>query len=294
MNPKKKVLGRGLSAILESPETDITSKDISGEFVAGAIANIEIDKIEPNPFQPRTDFDEDALNELSQSIKEQGIIQPITVRKLGYDKYQLISGERRLKASKLAELTSIPAYIRIANDKQMLEMALVENIHREDLNAIEIAISYKRLVEECDITSDELSEHVGKNRTTITNYLRLLKLPPEIQIALRDNKISMGHARALINIDDIETQLTILKNILSKDLSVRKVEEIVRNLSQDGDNPKEEKHIELPEKYVTIKKQLIDKLEVKVDVKCNNKGKGSIVIPFKSNKEFERIIATLV
>ncbi|HNY06944.1 MAG TPA: ParB/RepB/Spo0J family partition protein [Bacteroidales bacterium] len=294
MNPKKKVLGRGLSAILESPETDITSKDISGEFVAGAIANIEIDKIEPNPFQPRTDFDEDALNELSQSIKEQGIIQPITVRKLGYDKYQLISGERRLKASKLAELTSIPAYIRIANDKQMLEMALVENIHREDLNAIEIAISYKRLVEECDITSDELSEHVGKNRTTITNYLRLLKLPPEIQIALRDNKISMGHARALINIDDIETQLTILKNILSKDLSVRKVEEIVRNLSQDGDNPKEEKHIELPEKYVTIKKQLIEKLEVKVDVKCNNKGKGSIVIPFKSNKEFERIIATLV
>jgi len=294
MNPKKKVLGRGLSAILESPETDITSKDISGEFVAGAIANIEIDKIEPNPFQPRTDFDEDALNELSQSIKEQGIIQPITVRKLGYDKYQLISGERRLKASKLAELTSIPAYIRIANDKQMLEMALVENIHREDLNAIEIAISYKRLVEECDITSDELSEHVGKNRTTITNYLRLLKLPPEIQIALRDNKISMGHARALINIDDIETQLTILKNILSKDLSVRKVEEIVRNLSQDGDNSKEEKHIELPEKYVTIKKQLIEKLEVKVDVKCNNKGKGSIVIPFKSNKEFERIIATLV
>jgi len=294
MNPKKKVLGRGLSAILESPETDITSKDISGEFVAGAIANIEIDKIEPNPFQPRTDFDEDALNELSQSIKEQGIIQPITVRKLGYDKYQLISGERRLKASKLAELTSIPAYIRIANDKQMLEMALVENIHREDLNAIEIAISYKRLVEECDITSDELSEHVGKNRTTITNYLRLLKLPPEIQIALRDNKISMGHARALINIDDIETQLTILKNILSKDLSVRKVEEIVRNLSQDGDSPKEEKHIELPEKYVTIKKQLIEKLEVKVDVKCNNKGKGSIVIPFKSNKEFERIIATLV
>jgi ParB-like partition proteins len=294
MNPKKKVLGRGLSAILESPETDITSKDISGEFVAGAIANIEIDKIEPNPFQPRTDFDEDALNELSQSIKEQGIIQPITVRKLGYDKYQLISGERRLKASKLAELTSIPAYIRIANDKQMLEMALVENIHREDLNAIEIAISYKRLIEECDITSDELSEHVGKNRTTIANYLRLLKLPPEIQIALRDNKISMGHARALINIDDIETQLTILKNILSKDLSVRKVEEIVRNLSQDGDNPKEEKHIELPEKYVTIKKQLIEKLEVKVDVKCNNKGKGSIVIPFKSNKEFERIIATLV
>ena len=293
-NPKKKVLGRGLSAILESPETDITSKDISGEFVAGAISNIEIDKIEPNPFQPRTDFDEESLNNLAQSIREQGIIQPITVRKLGYDKYQLISGERRLKASKLAEMTTIPAYIRIADDKQMLEMALVENIHREDLNAIEIAISYKRLVEECEITPEELSDHVGKNRTTITNYLRLLKLPPEIQIALRDNKITMGHARALINIDDIETQLTILKNILSKDLTVRKVEEIVRNLSQDDDLPKENKTVELPEKYISVKKQLIEKLEVKVDVKRNNKGKGSIVIPFKSDKEFGRIIESLV
>lgn len=293
MNPKKKALGRGLSAILESPETDITSTDISGEFVAGAIASIPIHMIEANPFQPRNDFEQEALQNLAQSIKEQGVIQPITVRKMGFDKYQIISGERRLRASELVSLTEIPAYIRVANDKQMLEMALVENIQRENLNPIEIAISYKRLMEECEITQEELGEHVGKNRSTITNYLRLLKLPVEIQIALRDNKITMGHARALINIDDIETQLTILKNILVKDLSVRKVEDIVRSLNNTEENPKEEKPVEIPPVILSAKEQLVTKLAVKVDVKCNNKGKGHIVIPFKSEKEFERIFSLL-
>src|ERR1035437_5953510 len=199
---KKRALGRGLSAILESPETDITSKDISGEFVAGAIANIQINLIETNPFQPRDQFEEDRLKELSASIKEQGIIQPITVRKLGYDRYQLISGERRLRASKLAGLHEIPAYIRIANDQQMLELALVENIQREQLNSIEVAISFQRLLDECNLTQEQLSDKLGKNRTTISNFIRLLKLAPEVQVIIRDGQISMGHARALISIED--------------------------------------------------------------------------------------------
>ncbi len=181
---KKKALGRGLDAILSSPETDITSTDISGGFVAGAIAEIAISKIEVNPFQPRTDFDQMELRELAESIKVQGVIQPVTVRKLGFDKYQLIAGERRLRASQMAGLEQIPAFIRVANDEQMLELALIENIHRKDLNAIEVAISYKRLIEECDLTQEKLSDRLGRNRSTITNYLRLLKLPPKVQIAL--------------------------------------------------------------------------------------------------------------
>ncbi|HAH59908.1 MAG TPA: chromosome partitioning protein ParB, partial [Bacteroidales bacterium] len=239
MNPKKKALGRGLSAILESPDTDITSEDISGNFVAGAIASLPISQIEANPFQPRTDFDEETLTDLAASIKEQGIIQPLTVRKMGYDKYQLIAGERRLKASQIAGLTEVPCYIRIANDQQMLEMALVENIQRENLNAIEIGISYQRLLDECNFSQDELCKRVGKDRSTITNYIRLLRLPAEVQVAIRDSKISMGHARALINIDDEETQVTILHNIISKDLSVREVEEIARNLNKQSSVRKE-------------------------------------------------------
>ena len=225
---KKRGLGRGLDAILQSPETDITSADISGNYVAGAIAQIEIDKIETNPFQPRTDFDETALNELAESIKNQGVIQPVTVRKMGYDKYQLISGERRLRASKMAGLKKIPVFIRVANDEQMLEMALIENIHRENLNAIEVAISYQRLIEECKLTQDQLSEKVGKDRSTVANFLRLLKLPAEIQIAIRDGYITMGHARALVNISDKKKQLIILKRIINEDLSVRQVEMLTR------------------------------------------------------------------
>ena len=190
---------------------------------------ISLDEIEVNPFQPRTHFDKEALQELSDSIKVQGIIQPITVRKLSKNKYQLISGERRFQASKLASLEKIPAYVRTADDQQMLEMALIENIQRENLNSIEIALSYQRLLTECDLKQEELGDRVGKNRTTVNNYLRLLKLPPDIQAALRDKRISMGHARAIINIENVDIQLDIFKKIISQDLSVRKVEQLVRD-----------------------------------------------------------------
>ena len=294
MNPKKKALGRGLSAILESPDTDITSKDISGEFVAGAIASLPIHQIDANPFQPREEFNEEALNDLANSIREQGIIQPITVRKMGYDKYQLISGERRLKASKIAGLTEIPCYIRIANDQQMLEMALVENIQRENLNALEVAISYQRLIDECDMTQEELSKSVGKNRSTITNYIRLLKLPAEVQVAVRDNKISMGHARALINIDDELTQTTILRNIILKDLSVREVEEIARNLNKQGSAPKEKITVEIPADVQNFRDLVAERFNTKVNVSLSSKGKGNIVISFSSQKQLKNILEELI
>ena len=293
-NPKKKALGRGLSAILESPDTDITSKDISGEFVAGAIASLPLHQIDSNPFQPREEFNEDALNELADSIREQGIIQPITVRKMGYDKYQLISGERRLKASKIAGLNEIPCYIRIANDQQMLEMALVENIQRENLNALEVAISYQRLIDECNLTQEELSKSVGKNRSTITNYIRLLKLPAEVQVAVRDNKISMGHARALINIDDELTQTTILRNIILKDLSVREVEEIARNLNKQGTTPKEKIAVEIPAEVLGFRDLVAERFNTKVNVSLSSKGKGNIVISFSSQKQLKNILEELI
>jgi ParB family transcriptional regulator, chromosome partitioning protein len=290
---KKKALGRGLSAILESPETDITSKDISGSFVAGAIANIPIGNIESNPFQPREDFDEQALLDLANSIKEQGIIQPITVRKLGYDKYQLISGERRLKASKMAGLREIPSYIRVANDQQMLEMALVENIQRESLNALEIALSYNRLIEECNLSMDELSVRVGKNRTTVTNYIRLLKLPAEVQVNVRDGQLSMGHARAIINIGDDNTQITIARNVVKKGLSVREVEEIVRNLNKQPSTQKNRDNKPLPPHFEAIRNNLASRLSLKVELKRNTKGSGTIVIPFSSDSELEKIISAI-
>lgn len=280
---KKRGLGRGLDAILQSPETDITSADISGNYVAGAIAQIEIDKIETNPFQPRTDFDENALNELAESIKNQGVIQPVTVRKMGYDKYQLISGERRLRASKLAGLKTIPVFIRVANDEQMLEMALIENIHRENLNAIEVAISYQRLLEECELTQDQLSEKVGKDRSTVANFLRLLKLPPEIQIALRDGYITMSHAKALINISDKTKQLVILKRIIDEDLSVRQVETLAREKQ-----PKKQANI-VPESYKVQANTLSKALKMNVKVSRDSKGKGSLTIKFKNDEEFERL-----
>ena len=281
---KKRGLGRGLDAILQSPETDITSADISGNYVAGAIAQIDIDKIETNPFQPRTDFDETALSELSESIKKQGVIQPVTVRKMGYDKYQLISGERRLRASKMAGLKQIPVFIRVANDEQMLEMALIENIHRENLNAIEVAISYQRLLEECKLTQDQLSEKVGKDRSTVANFLRLLKLPAEIQIAIRDGYITMGHARALVNISDRTRQLNILKRIIDEDLSVRQVEMLAREKSG-----KKEKNI-IPESFKVQADTLSKALKMNVKVNRNNKGKGSLTISFKNDEEFERLL----
>jgi ParB family chromosome partitioning protein len=295
MKTKKSALGRGLSAILESPETDITSKDISGNYVVGAIANLSLEKIEANPFQPRDRFEEVALKELSDSIREQGIIQPVTVRKLGYDKYQLISGERRYKAAKIAGLKEIPCYIRVANDEQMLELALIENIHRKDLNSMEIAISYQRLLEECQITQEKLSERIGKNRSTITNYIRLLKLPASVQLALRNEQITMGHARAIINLTNEDQQNKIVESIIKNDLSVREVEKLVKNPPEDGDpanKPSKQKPI-LQEKHILFKKNLSDNLEAKVDIKTNNKGKGSIVISFNSENEFDRIVSIL-
>ena len=290
---KKTGLGRGLSAILESPETDITSKDISGNYVAGAIANLPITKIETNPFQPREDFDESALAELSKSILEQGIIQPLTVRKMGYDKYQLISGERRFRAAKLAGISTLPCYIRVANDEQMLEWALIENIQRENLNAIEIAISYNRLVEECSLTQDELSKRVGKNRTTVTNYMRLLRLPAEVQAALRDGSISMGHARSLINVEDELKQLLITRKIIKEELSVRETEKLVRQLDMVVSPANKPVKIALPLKYEVLKDSLQERLNRKVELNRNPKGKGSIVIPFVSDDDLQAIISKL-
>ncbi len=289
----KRVLGRGLDAILSSPDTDITSKDISGNYVAGAIAELDVDQIDANPFQPRTDFDETMLRELAESIKSQGVIQPVTVRKMGREHYQLIAGERRLKASKMAGLKTIPAFIRVANDEQMLEMALIENIHRQNLNAIEVAISYKRLIEECALTQEQLSEKVGKNRTTITNFLRLLKLPPEIQIALRDGTISMGHARALIAVENEATQLRLLKLVLDEGLSVRQIEQMVRDMNQPRGKRKKTSSAELPEKYKKISALLSDALGTRVSLKRNNKGAGSIVISFKDDESLDRVVAAI-
>jgi ParB family chromosome partitioning protein len=291
---KKKALGRGLDAILKSPETDITSKDISGSYVAGAIAEIEVGKIETNPFQPRSDFDEMMLREMADSIRAQGIIQPVTVRKLGYDKFQLISGERRLRATKLAGLVRIPAFIRIANDEQMLELALIENIHRKNLNAIEVGISYKRLIDECKLTQEQLSDRLGKNRSTIANFLRLLKLPPEVQVALRDERISMGHARALITIEDENIQLSMLSEILEKGLNVRQVEQLVRNLdSRPKPEETKEKSILIPEKYKETPASLSRIFGTKVSLRRNNKGKGNIVISFGNDDELDRIISMI-
>jgi len=290
---KKTGLGRGLSAILESPETDITSKDISGNYVAGAIANLPISKIETNPFQPREDFDETALAELAQSILEQGIIQPLTVRKMGYDKYQLISGERRFRAAKIAGIDFLPCYIRVANDEQMLEWALIENIQRENLNAIEIAISYTRLIEECSLTQDELSKRVGKNRSTVTNYMRLLKLPAEIQAAIRDSSISMAHARALVNVEDEAKQLVITRKIIAEELSVRDVEKLVRQLSRVITPLTKPGKVALPLKYEVMKDSIQERLNRRIELNRTPKGKGSIVIPFTSDDDLQAIISKL-
>jgi len=293
MKSKKKALGRGLEAILQSPDTDITSKDISGNYVVGAIAELKIDQIEANPFQPRSVFDEEELSELAASIREQGIVQPLTVRKLGFEKYQLIAGERRLRAAKLAGMTTVPCFIRVANDEQMLEMALIENIHRKDLNSIEIAISYQRLMEECKLTQEELSDKVGKKRATVSNYIRLLKLPAEVQLAIRDEKLSMGHARAIINIEDNERQTRLMDRIISKGLSVRQVEKEVSELLKNKTQDKKKKKA-TPEKFLKAGSVLSNKLDASVTVKANNNGKGSIVIPFTSEDEFDEVFSRLV
>lgn len=291
MTSKKKALGRGLDAILQSPETDITSRDISGDYVAGAIADIAISKIGANPFQPRTNFDVESLDELAQSIRLQGLIQPLTVRKIGYDRYQLIAGERRLKAAGIAGLKAVPCYIRVANDEQMLELALIENIHRKDLNAIEIAISYQRLIEELNLTQEDVSQKVGKDRATVSNYIRLLKLPPEVQYALRHEQISMGHARALISIPEEELQLKALLRVVERGLSVRETEK----LAKDIQNPprKEDAGISIPENLQTASLRLHEKVGAAVSLKSNTKGAGSLVIKYRSGEDLERILRIL-
>lgn len=293
---KKNVLGRGLGALI----ADAADEPVSREVVVSAIQELNLDDIRPNPFQPRTEFDEEALNELAASIKSIGIVQPITVRSVEGGKYEIIAGERRFRASKLAGLTTIPAYIRKTEDDSLLELALIENIQREDLNAIEVAISYQRLMDECHLTQDALSERVGKKRATIANYLRLLKLPAPIQLAIRDKKISMGHARAIISIEDPETQFMIFEQILKYDFSVRKVEEIVRELT----TPKEEEFLpeeilEKPKKsndlgdYIELQKHLSRCFNTRVELKRNENGKGKIVIAFRSDAELEKIIELL-
>src|SRR6476661_2338760 len=237
IHQKKTGLGKGLRALLDDsdlPEND-RKQQISNESTSlGSISFVKINQVEVNPFQPRTDFDTEALQELSESIKLQGLIQPITVRKAGQNSYQLISGERRLRASKLAGLTEIPAYVRTANDQQMLEMALIENIQRENLNAIEVALSFQRMIDECSLKQEELGERVSKNRSTVTNYLRLLKLPPAIQASIRDGQISMGHAKAILGLEQVDKQLFVHREVISKGLSVRKAEELVRDIQQSG------------------------------------------------------------
>ena len=291
---KKRALGRGLSALLsdtpseEKLEVDIASPQTTN---GGGVNEISIDEIETNPFQPRQHFDEDALNELADSIKVHGIIQPITVRRLNRNQYQLISGERRFQASRKAGLKAIPAYIRLADDQQMLEMALIENIQRENLNPVEIALSYQRLISECSLKQDELGERVGKNRSTVTNYLRLLKLPPDIQIALRDNKISMGHARAIINVDNPDSQLYIFKKTLQEDLSVRKVEELTRQVMAGPREvaAKSSEAAPASKEIYQLQSKLSSHFGTKVSVKSDGK-KGDIRIPFLSIEDLNRIL----
>ncbi|MFY0606897.1 MAG: ParB/RepB/Spo0J family partition protein [Cyclobacteriaceae bacterium] len=288
---KRSGLGRGLGALLEDSEEKETISG-SGATIRGAISEIPIASVEVNPFQPRTDFNEEALEELAESIRVQGIIQPITVRALSENEFQLISGERRLQASRRAGLINIPAYIRTADDQQMLEMALIENIQREQLNAIEIALSYQRLLSECDLKQEELGGRVGKNRSTVTNYLRLLKLPPDIQIALRDGKLSMGHARAIISIENIEQQLSIFKKTISEGLSVRKVEMLVRELTNGAkESPKNKKEIN-PE-IINLQRKLTSHFGTKIQIKSDDNNKGEIKIPFMSSDELERILELL-
>lgn len=290
-NPKKNALGRGLSALLESAETDITTRAGGDTATVGSITNISIDQIEANPFQPRTRFESSALDELAESIRVHGIIQPVTVRKMGNDSFQLISGERRFRASQLAGLKEIPAYVRVANDQTMLEMALVENIQREDLNPIEVAISYKRLIEECNLTHESLSEKVSKSRSNITNALRLLKLPPEIQMALQKGAISAGHARALINIDDREKQLEIFERIIDEVLSVRDVENLARKAKKP--EPTKTEVVEQKQYYQDARHNMSRYLGAKVDLKFLPKGNGKITIEFTNEYDLNRIMQIL-
>jgi len=286
---KKKELGLGIKALLSNIDTKVEESPESViKELSNTVAFVAVQMVEVNPFQPRKEFDEDALKELAESLKVHGLIQPITVRRLDQNHYQLISGERRLRAAKIAGLEEIPAYIRIADDQEMLEMALVENIQREQLNAIEIAITYKRLIDECQLTHEELSDRVGKNRTSVTNYLRLLKLPPEIQQALKLKLISMGHARSLVGIENILLQNALFKETIDKALSVRALEKLIREASE----PKDKKTTtpSLPDDYQDVENQLKSYLEAKVELKLKGKGKGHIIIHFDSDETLNNVL----
>ena len=294
MNNKRNALGRGLSAILRNPQTDITENRSDEKNLVATTNEIAIEDIQINPFQPRINFEKEKIFELVESIKELGIIQPITVRKLGYNKYQLISGERRLRASKELSLKTIPCFIRIANDEQMLEMALVENIQRENLNPIEIAISFQRLIKECNLTQEECGNKLGKKRSTITNFLRLLKLPSEIQDGLKKEKISVGHARALINIKDRKNQLNIFNDIIENGFSVREVEQIAKDFSERNYNysPKRKKIDSDDIIPFGHQKKLFDlskSLNIEIQLKRNKKGNGKIIIPFNDDDKLSEI-----
>ena len=292
--PKRRnALGRGLSALLDDSGAQTEQREEKTKSVS-AINEIPLDAIEVNPYQPRTDFDQEALQELADSIRIQGIIQPITVRAMGQEQYQLISGERRVQASKIVGLTHIPAYVRKANDQQMLEMALIENIQRENLNAVEVALSYQRLISECDLRQDQLGARVGKNRSTVNNYLRLLKLPPDIQAALRDKKISMGHARAIINVDNVEQQLHIFHRTVKEDLSVRKVETLVRELAAPRSASAAPRSASADQyQFQQLQSKLSSHFGTKVQIKNKGTDKGEIKIPFVSSEDLTRILELL-
>lgn len=287
---KKQALGRGLSALLKDPENDIRSaSDKNADKVVGNIVELDLETIAVNPFQPRSNFNDEALKELASSIRELGVIQPITVRKMDFNKYQLVSGERRYRASKLIGLETIPSYIRIANDQESLEMALVENIQRQDLDPIEIALSYQRLIDEIELTQEKLSDRVGKKRSTITNYLRLLRLDPIIQTGIRDGFTTMGHGRALVNIDKKEDQIALYEQIIKENLSVRETERAVKNYHEIPSDKKNVVKATPPAQIINSIGALTNRLSVKVGVQATEKGKGKITIPFETEEDFNRI-----
>lgn len=286
---KKSPLGRGLGALIEGVEKEVLEKKVEANL------QIDINSIDGNPFQPRTRFDSQSLEELAASIRQVGIVVPLTVRETAEGRYQLIAGERRLRAARMAGLTHVPAYIRTADDTAMLEMALVENIQREDLDAIEVAITYQRLIEECSLTQEQLSDRVGKQRSTVANYMRLLRLPAEIQLGIRNRNLSMGHARTLVNIEDPAKQINVFYHIIEEDLSVRATEELVRHLQggSSRDPVKEEKKKRLNTEYEEVARQLSSLFRSEVQFRINEKGRGKIVIPFDDGDEMERIIGLL-
>jgi ParB family chromosome partitioning protein len=283
---KKNALGRGLGALIEGVEKEVLEKKVE------ANQEIAVDLIDGNPYQPRTHFDEQSISELAASVSKLGIVQPLTLREAPGGRYQLIAGERRLRAAKLAGLTHVPAYIRTADDQAMLELALVENIQREDLDAVEVAISFQRLIEECTLTQEQLSERVGKQRSTVANYLRLLKLPAEIQLGIRNRQLTMGHARTLINIEDPKKQIEVYYKIIDSDLSVRMTEELVRSLQAESakDPAKAERKKKLNQDFTQLSEHLNRLFSAKVSFRINEEGKGKIVIPFDNPGEMERIL----